>query len=456
MFRKILVANRGEIALRVIRAASELGISTVAIYSDVDVDSLPVQLADEAVCVGPAPASKSYLNIQNIISAALVTGADAIHPGYGFLAESSFFAEVCQAHGIKFIGPTPEAISRMGDKAQAKATMVRAGLPVIPGTDGAISNEIDALRFAAKSGYPVIVKAAGGGGGKGMRIARSEAELKKAVKFAAAEAQAAFGTPALYVEKFIEHPRHVEIQVIADEKGNCAYLGERDCSLQRKHQKIVEEAPSPCVTPDLREKMGQAAMRGVMAVGYTSVGTMEFLVDGDGNFYFMEMNTRIQVEHPVTEMVTGVDLVKEQILIASGEALSIRQDDIQIKGHSIECRICAEDPARNFAPSPGTVTDLHLPGGPGIRVDTALYRGASVPPNYDSLVAKVIAWGRDRSEAIARMERALDELIVEGISTNVNMHRGIMRCDAFRRAEIHSDDDVISCIGAEYLRQDLL
>ncbi|HHY46464.1 MAG TPA: acetyl-CoA carboxylase biotin carboxylase subunit [Firmicutes bacterium] len=446
MFRKILVANRGEIALRIVRAARELGIATVVVYSDIDRDSLAVQLADEACCVGARAASKSYLNIPNIISAALITGADAIHPGYGFLAESAFFAEVCAAHGIKFIGPSPEAISRLGDKAEAKRTMMKAGLPVIPGTDGVISDIEEALGFARDVGYPVIVKAAGGGGGKGMRVARNETELKKAAKFAEAEARAAFGTAALYVEKFIEHPRHVEVQVVADEKGNCIYLGERDCSLQRKHQKITEEAPSPVVSSQLREKMGRAAVKGAMAAGYTNVGTMEFLLDRAGNFYFMEMNTRIQVEHPVTEMITGVDLVKEQILIAAGEPLSLKQEDVYLRGHAIECRICAEDPYRGFMPSPGTIRELNLPGGPGIRIDTALYRGLTVPPDYDSLIAKLIAWGRDRNEAISRMQRALDELIIEGIATNIDLQREIVRSEKFRSATIYADDDVVELV----------
>ncbi|NPV52549.1 MAG: acetyl-CoA carboxylase biotin carboxylase subunit [Firmicutes bacterium] len=449
MFDKILIANRGEIALRIMRACWELGVKTVAVYSEADVDSLHVRLADEAYCIGPAPSARSYLNIPNIISAAVLSGADAIHPGYGFLAENAYFAEICASHDIKFIGPAAGAIEAMGDKAEAKRTMKAAGLPIIPGTDGVVEDEREAMRFAGEIGYPVIVKAAGGGGGKGMRIARSREELEKAIKVAQVEANAAFGTPAVYVEKFIEKPRHIEVQLLIDEKGNAIHLGERDCSLQRKHQKVLEEAPSPVVTSSLRKKLGELAIKGARAAGYTSAGTIEFLVDRDGNFYFMEMNTRIQVEHPVTEFITGIDLVKHQIRIAAGEELGLSQSDIKITGHAIECRINAEDPARGFLPSPGTVDFYHVPGGPGLRVDSALYQGYTVVPFYDSMVAKVVAWGKDREEAIARMDRALDEVIIDGIATNLDFQKRIVKSRAFRAARIYSDDDILSILGRE-------
>lgn len=403
MFRKILVANRGEIALRIIRACKELGISTVAIYSEADRDSLHIRYADEAVCVGPASPSKSYLNIINLISTATLTGVDAIHPGYGFLAENPRFVEICETHNIKFIGPTAQVMEMMGDKAQAKKLMKEHGLPVIPGSDGPLTSLEEATRLARQIGYPVIIKAAAGGGGRGMRVVYEEAELKKAIQTAQMEAETSFGQPEVYMEKYIENPRHIEIQVLFDEHGNGVYLGERDCSLQRRHQKILEESPAPGVTPELRRALGEAALKGARAVGYTNAGTVEFLLDEDDQFYFMEMNTRIQVEHPVTELITGIDLVKQQILIAAGQPLAFRQEDIVLSGHAIECRINAEDPEKNFLPHPGVIEFYHAPGGPGIRVDSAAYSGAEISPNYDSMIAKLLAWGETREEAIARM-----------------------------------------------------
>ncbi len=432
MFRKILIANRGEIALRIIRTCKELGIKTVAVYSEADRYSLHVRFADEAVCIGPGPSKESYLNIPRIIAAAEITNAEAIHPGYGFLSENAMFAEICESSGIKFIGPTPDAIEAMGDKALAKETMRKAGVPVIPGSDGVVETLEEAREIANEIGFPVMLKAAAGGGGKGMRMVMSDDELENAWQTARAEAEAAFGNPALYIEKFIEKPRHVEIQILADEHGNVVHLGERDCSIQRRHQKLIEESPSPIVTPELREAMGQAAVKGAKSVKYRSAGTIEFLVDKDGNFYFMEMNTRIQVEHPVTEMVYGIDIVREQIRIAGGEKLGIKQRQLKPNGHAIECRINAEDPFKGFRPSPGKITALHFPGGYGVRVDSHIYQDYVVPPYYDSLIAKLIVHARTRDEAIARMLRALEEFVIEGVHTTIPFHIKLLNSPEFR------------------------
>ncbi|CUS80211.1 acetyl-CoA carboxylase, biotin carboxylase subunit [Candidatus Kryptonium thompsonii] len=432
MFKKILIANRGEIALRIIRTCKELGIKTVAVYSEADRYSLHVRFADEAVCIGPGPSKDSYLNIPRIIAAAEITNAEAIHPGYGFLAENAMFAEICESSGIKFIGPTPDAIEAMGDKALAKETMRKAGVPVIPGSDGVVETLEEAREIANEIGYPIMLKAAAGGGGKGMRMVNDESELENAWQTARAEAEAAFGNPAVYIEKFIERPRHIEIQILADEYGNLIHLGERDCSIQRRHQKLVEESPSPIVTPGLREAMGQAAVKGAKSVKYRNAGTIEFLVDKNGNFYFMEMNTRIQVEHPVTEMVYGIDIVREQIRIAAGEKLNIKQRQLKPNGHAIECRINAEDSYNGFRPSPGKITGLHFPGGFGIRVDSHIYQDYVVPPYYDSLIAKLIAHGRTRDEAIARMLRALEEFVIEGIHTTIPFHIKLLNSPEFR------------------------
>jgi acetyl-CoA carboxylase biotin carboxylase subunit len=425
MFKKILIANRGEIATRVIWACKELGIRTVAVHSEVDRDALHVRFADEAICIGPAPSAKSYLNIPAVISAAEITNVDAIHPGYGFLAENAYFAEVCEACNIKFIGPNPESIKLMGDKAQARAAMKAAGVPITPGFDGIIEDEEQAVLIAEQVGYPVIIKASAGGGGRGMRIARNKNELLESLPAAQYEAEAAFNNPAVYIEKYIEVARHIEIQVLGDQHGNMVHLGERECSIQRRHQKLIEESPSVALTPDLRRRMGEVAVNACREIGYVSAGTMEFLLDEHKNFYFMEMNTRIQVEHPVTELVTNTDLVREQILIAAGERLEFDQDDIVFSGHSIECRINAESPV-TYAPSPGLITAMNIPGGPGVRVDTAAYPGWFVPPHYDSLIAKLIVHHRTREMAIARMQRALEATIFEGIETSVLMHQKIM------------------------------
>jgi len=425
MFKKVLIANRGEIALRVIWACKELGIQTVAVYSEADRDSLHVRFADQAVCIGPPRSIESYLNIPAIISAAEVTGSDAIHPGYGFLSESSYLAEICEACKIKFIGPGPQAIRLMGDKSRAKKAMMKAGVPVIPGSPGVVEDEEKASRVAQETGFPVILKASAGGGGRGMRIVRELGELAHAFKAAQTEAQAAFGVPDIYIEKYVEGPRHIEIQIMADARGNVVHLGERECSIQRRHQKLIEESPSPVMSERLRRRMGRAAVEAAAAVEYVNAGTIEFLLDASGNYYFMEMNTRIQVEHGVTELVTGRDLVKEQILVASGEALSFAQKDIAFSGHAIECRVNAEDP-KTFVPSPGTIRYFNLPGGPGVRVDTAAHEGCEISPYYDSMVAKLMVHGRDRREAIARMKRCLDVMIVEGIKTTIPLHRRIM------------------------------
>jgi acetyl-CoA carboxylase, biotin carboxylase subunit len=418
MFRKVLIANRGEIALRVIRACRELGIRTVAVYSEADRESLHVRFADEDVCIGPAPARDSYLNIPRLMAAAEVTGADAIHPGYGFLAENAEFAEICEHSEIVFIGPTAQQIRLMGDKAVARRTMTECGVPTVPGSEGPVATVDEAQGEAERIGYPLLIKAAAGGGGKGMRVVGEPGELERQYMAAQQEAGAAFGDPTVYLEKYLARPRHVEFQVLGDGGGRVVHLGERDCSIQRRHQKLIEESPSPAMTPELREAMGAAAVLGAEAIGYRSAGTLEFLLDADGSFYFMEMNTRIQVEHPVTEEVTGVDLVKEQLHIAAGGELTF-PDGIQLRGHAIECRVNAEDPSRNFAPSPGTITIFHPPGGPGVRLDTHVYAGYKVPPYYDSLIAKVITHGRSRAEAIARMRFALESFVIEGIHTTV-------------------------------------
>ncbi|WP_303675076.1 acetyl-CoA carboxylase biotin carboxylase subunit [Vampirovibrio chlorellavorus] len=426
MFNKVLVANRGEIALRIIRACHELGIKTVAVYSQADEDSLHVQLADEAYCVGPAQSAKSYLNVPNIMSVALMSGADAIHPGYGFLAENAAFAEICADHQIKFIGPSAHMIRIMGDKATAKKTMADVGVPVVPGLDGTIADAELVKGWAKHAGYPIIIKATAGGGGKGMRLVKSEEEVETQLEMARAEAKAAFGNDEVYIEKFVINPRHVEFQVLADQYGNVVHLGERDCSIQRRHQKLLEEGPSPVVTPEIREKVGNIILKAIRKIGYEGVGTIELLCDSDLNFYFMEMNTRIQVEHPVTEMITGIDLLKEQIRVAAGEPLRFTQDDVVLRGHAIECRINAEDPDKNFMPCPGPIDGYVAPGGPGVRVDSHVYPGYKIPPYYDSLVSKLIVWGADREEAIARMKRALNEYAVTGIKTTIPFHIKLM------------------------------
>ncbi|MBJ6364239.1 acetyl-CoA carboxylase biotin carboxylase subunit [Paenibacillus sp. GCM10012307] len=430
-FQKILIANRGEIAVRIIRACSELGIQTVAVYSEADRDSLHVKLADEAYCIGPILSKDSYLNLTNIMSVATLTGCDAIHPGYGFLAENADFAEICESCNITFIGPSPSAISRMGDKAVAKLTMKHANVPVIPGSDGLIEDLDDAVVIAREIGYPVIIKATAGGGGKGIRIAEDEASLIQQITTAQQEAQKAFGNAGVYLEKFLTGMKHVEIQIMADKHGNAVHLFERDCSVQRRRQKLVEEAPCPILTQQQREKMGEAAVRAALAVEYAGAGTLEFLLGPDGQFYFMEMNTRIQVEHPVTEMITGVDLIKEMISVAEGNPLSFRQDDLQINGWSIECRINAEDPDRNFMPSPGLINFYLAPGGLGVRVDSAAYPGYTISPHYDSMIAKLIVWGATREEAIAKMKRALSEFAIDGIKTTIPFHMKLLNHHRF-------------------------
>ena len=431
MFKKVLIANRGEIAIRIIRACKELGIKTVAIYSTVDENALHTVFADEAVCIGPSPSAQSYLNTTRIISAAEITGADAIHPGYGFLAENAQFAEVCNSCEITFIGPSADNIKRMGDKAEAKKTMIEAGVPVIPGSEGVIQKEEEAKKLASEIGYPVMLKAVAGGGGKGMRIVRDSTTMENSFMMARAEAEAAFGNAGLYMEKYVENPRHIEIQILGDQHGNVVHLGERECSIQRRHQKLIEESPSPIVNEKMRKEMGESAVKGASHVGYYSTGTMEFLVDKNLNYYFMEMNTRIQVEHPVTEMVYNVDLIKEQILVATGEKLRLKQTALKPLGHSIECRINAEDPSNNFIPSPGEITSFYQPGGPGTRVDTHIYATYKIPPYYDSLIAKLIVHGKDRKEAIDRLARALDEFVIEGIKTTIPFHKYVIRTKEF-------------------------
>jgi acetyl-CoA carboxylase, biotin carboxylase subunit len=436
MFRKVLVANRGEIALRVIRACRELRISTVAVFSEADRDSLHVRLADESVCIGPPSPAQSYNHIARIISAAEIAGAEAIHPGYGFLAENAHFAEVCESCGFVFIGPTAEMIRRMGDKVEARRTMLAAGLPVVPGSEGAVAGVDEAVSLAREIGFPVIIKAAAGGGGRGMRVAWDEKQLRISFGIAQAEAGAAFASDAVYLEKFIVRPRHIEFQLFGDGHGRLVHLGERECSVQRNHQKLIEEAPSPLLTDEQRRRIGALAVRGAQSIGYRGAGTMEFLFDQDGAYYFMEMNTRIQVEHPVTEEVTGLDLVKEQILVAAGEPLSVAQEDVRWEGHAIECRINAEDHEHAFRPSPGAISYFYRPGGPGLRMDSHVYAGYTVPPYYDSMIGKLIARGKDRPEALRRMEIALEELIIEGIKTTIPFHLLALRSEAFRRGDL--------------------
>ena len=438
---KVLVANRGEIAVRIIRACREMNIETVAIYSTADKDSLHVKLADEAVCIGKPLPKDSYLNIESIITAAVLTGADAIHPGFGFLSENAKFARICRECNIKFIGPTPEMIELMGDKARARQMMIEADVPVVPGSDGTVGAAEDARVLAKRIGYPVILKAVSGGGGRGMRIVWNESEIEMAFNTASNEALSAFGDGSMYLEKYIVEPRHIEFQILGDAYGNVVHLGERDCSLQRRHQKVIEEAPSPCISPALRKKMGEAAIRAAKAVKYENAGTIEFIVDKDRNFFFIEMNTRIQVEHPVTEMITGIDLIREQIRIASGKRLQLTNKDIQIKGHAIECRINAENPKLNFRPCAGKIVELHLPGGRGVRIDTAIYPGYSVPPTYDSMLAKIIAYGDTREEAISIMKRALAEAVIEGIDTNIDFKYDLVHTYAFN--EVYFDTTFI-------------
>lgn len=437
MIKKVLIANRGEIAVRVIRACKELGIKSVAVYSQADEDSLHVSLADEAYCIGPAASAKSYLNVPNIISTALMAGVDAIHPGYGFLSENADFAEICKDHQIKFIGPSPESIRAMGDKASAKKTMLDNKVPCTPGTG--LVTDIEAVKpWINEVGFPIIIKATAGGGGRGMRIVRHEGEFYEMLNLAQTEAATAFGNNAVYIEKFLENPRHIEVQIIADQHGNVVHLGERDCSVQRRHQKLIEEAPSPVITPEIREKMGQAAVNAAKGINYEGVGTVEFLVDSKNNFYFMEMNTRIQVEHPVTEMITSVDLVKEQIRVAAGEKLSFTQSDIKISGHAIECRINAEDSEKDFMPCPGLIDGYIPSGGYGVRVDSHAYSHYKIPPYYDSLIGKLICWGKDREEARIRMLRALDEFAVTGIKTSIPFHQKVLSDKVFISGDINT------------------
>lgn len=437
VIKKILIANRGEIAVRIIRACREMGIETVAVYSEADAEALHTKLADEAVCIGPAPSSQSYLSMENIISATMVSGADAIHPGFGFLSENSKFAELCEQCGITFIGPPANVIAKLGNKQEARNTMEAAGVPVIPGSKEPVYEVRTGLRLAQDIGYPVIIKAALGGGGKGMRVAHSEEEFTQSFQTAQKESQMAFGDDTMYIEHFMEEPRHIEFQILADSHGNVVHLGERDCSIQRNHQKMIEEAPSAALSPKLRKKMGEAAVKAAKAAGYVNAGTIEFLLEKNDAFYFMEMNTRIQVEHPVTEWVTGIDLIKEQIRIADGQKLSFGQKDITIKGHAIECRINAENPEKGFRPSPGTITDLHLPGGKGIRVDSAIYSGCSISPYYDSMVAKLIVWAKNREEAIQKMQSALGEVIIEGIDTNVDYLYELLNNPVYQSGEFN-------------------
>ncbi len=435
---KLLIANRGEIALRILRSCREMGIAIVAVYSTVDKNALHVQLADEAVCVGDSPSSKSYLNIPNILAAATSRGVDAIHPGYGFLAENDRFAEICGDHGLIFVGPSPHAIRSMGDKSTAKSTMQKVGVPTVPGSEGLLESVSDASKLASEMGYPIMIKATAGGGGRGMRLVGHEDELENLFKAAQGEAEAAFGNPGLYMEKFIDRPRHVEVQILADRFGNVVHLGERDCSIQRRHQKLLEESPSPALDDHLRLKMGEAAVAAAQSIKYEGAGTVEFLLDRQGNFYFMEMNTRIQVAHPVTELVTGMDLISEQLRIAGGEKLQFTQDEIKLEGHAIECRINAEDPRHNFRPSPGKITGWLPPGGPGVRVDSHVYTGYDIPPFYDSLIGKLIVWGRNREAALKRMERALNECAVTGITTTIDFHLTLLNREEFIKGDVHT------------------
>jgi acetyl-CoA carboxylase biotin carboxylase subunit len=438
VIEKVLIANRGEIALRVIRACREMGVRTVAVYSQADAESLHVKLADEAFCIGPPPSKRSYLHIPALISTAVLTGADAIHPGYGFLSENANFAEICAVHRIKFIGPSVNAINSMGDKASARETMRKAKVPVVPGTQGLVEDEVEAFKIADEIGYPVIVKATAGGGGRGMRVANDRVGLSNAISSARSEAAASFGDAGVYIEKYLKPIRHIEIQIMADSHGNVVHLGERDCSVQRRHQKLIEESPSPVISPEMRARMGNAAVQAARSINYEGAGTIEFIY-ANGDFYFMEMNTRIQVEHPVTEFITGIDLIKEQIRVASGMPLSFKQEDIKFNGHSIECRINAEDPDRNFLPSPGRVDAYIAPGGPGVRIDSHCYPGYTIPPHYDSLVSKLITWGQDRQEAIDRMHRALDEYAITGIRTTIPFHQRVLAHPAFIKGDVSTD-----------------
>ncbi|MFH1858038.1 MAG: acetyl-CoA carboxylase biotin carboxylase subunit [Candidatus Omnitrophota bacterium] len=439
MFSKILIANRGEVAVRIIRACKELGIRTVAVYSEADADSLHIRLADEAICIGGARSQQSYLNIPSIVSAAEISDVEAIHPGYGFLAENAHFAEICESCKIKFIGPPPEVTRLMGDKLKAKEVMRKAGLPIVPGSIHPVKNKDEALNTARRIRYPIIIKAAAGGGGKGMRVAHNDVRLVSALSACQAEAEAAFGSSDVFIEKYIERPRHIEIQVLADRYGHVVQLGERDCTIQRRHQKLIEESPSPRLDHKLRKKMGELVVRGARTVGYVNAGTMEFLVDDSGNFYFMEMNTRIQVEHPVTEMVTGIDLIKAQFRIAAGEKLPFSQDDIKMQGAAIECRINAEDSENGFLPCPGKISFYHPPGGPGVRVDSHVYAGYQITPHYDSMIGKLICYGKDRKEAIEVMKRALEEFIIEPLKTTIPFHRKVLRTPAFLKGEFYTD-----------------
>lgn len=438
-FSKILIANRGEIALRILRTCEEMGIATIAVHSTIDRHALHVQLADEAVCIGEPTSSKSYLNIPNIISAALTRNASAIHPGYGFLAENARFAEICADHDIAFIGPSPEAIRAMGDKSTARETMQKAGVSTVPGSDGILTDEKEAVAIAQKIGFPLMIKATAGGGGRGMRLVRQAEELTKLFQAAQGEAEAAFGNPGVYIEKFIERPRHIEFQILADNYGNVIHLGERDCSIQRRHQKLLEEAPSPALNPKLRQKMGEAAVRVAKSINYTGAGTVEFLLDQSGQFYFMEMNTRIQVEHPVTELITGLDLIAEQIRIAQGDKILLSQKQVNFYGHAIECRINAEDPDHNFRPHPGRISGYLPPGGPGVRMDSHVYTDYEIPPYYDSLIGKLIVWGHDRPSAIQRMKRALRECAVTGVPTTISFHQRILETQEFLDGEIYTN-----------------
>jgi len=431
MFKKILIANRGEIAVRIIRACNEMGIQTVAVYSEIDKDALHTQMAGEAICIGPAKSKDSYLNMQNILSATVLTGAEAIHPGYGFLSENSKFTQMCEECNIKYIGPNSQNIDNMGNKLKAREMMINAGVPVVPGSDGAIDSEAIAISSAQRIGYPVMIKASAGGGGRGIRVVRKEEDLISAYNTAKSESKTAFGDDTMYMEKFIEEPRHIEFQILADEHGNVIHLGERDCSVQRRNQKVIEEAPGAVMTEELRKQMGEVAVKAARSINYKSAGTIEFLLDKYGKYYFMEMNTRIQVEHPITEMITGVDLIKAQIRIASGEALPYKQEDIKIQGHAIECRINAENPNRNFMPCPGEIKSIHIPGGYGVRIDSAAYQGYKIPPTYDSMIGKLIVHGIDREEALCKMRSALGEFIIEGVDTNIDFQFKIVNNENF-------------------------
>lgn len=450
MFNKILIANRGEIAVRIIRACREMGIQTVAVYSEADRDCLHTLLADEAICIGPAPSTQSYLNMERILSATVAMKADAIHPGFGFLSENARFAELCSKCNITFIGPSAEIINRMGNKSEARKTMIEAGVPVVPGSKEAVYTAEDGLAMAKEIGFPVMIKASSGGGGKGMRISRSEEDFTEFFNAAQLESVKGFSDDTMYIEKYIEKPRHVEFQIMADKFGNVIHLGERDCSIQRRHQKVLEEAPCSVISPELRKQMGETAVRAAKSVGYENAGTIEFLLDKDKNFYFMEMNTRIQVEHPVTEMVSGLDLIKEQIRVAAGEPLSVTQDQVEIRGHAIECRINAENPQKNFMPCPGRIQTVHLPGGNGVRVDTHIYSDYKVPANYDSMLMKLIVYDKDREAAIAKMQSALGEVIIEGIETNINFQYEILENEAFRSGD--TDTGFIEKYFLEYVK----